>query len=495
MRQPRKRTHKHMKPVVIGGKHFLEVYRKDPISKKTVYLRRHQSVKQCCKALKKRFPKEAASLSPSKLRLKRLKTKYPRRIQKIKYIGVTPVALDNGRTIWQVQKKFNTDSWQYDTQEKAARAVAQASGVTLMDIRHPKSRLPKLSRASFRAIHGPAMALYRKRKPGDLENLEAHAKKPRTWNYLKQYPGILPSFLIAKVATDRDNIIDSCATVASEIKKTKAVSLGEGEAYSHYSILVAAARKVCQYRWSETEQQNVGKNNFHWMNFHTMLQHLRILSRRKRKGNGSTSIVFCNSETRYYICAWNPTIEENLQNHIRWGRRCLSLCAQVPRTAEQFVFAFKTLDLKFGSFVGAQKDKGYARLWLKRAWMLFLLRAYKRNINFDKLPVRKFITCWPDQHALLFQLLSDEQLKVSENLNTPLAKALQKLKYKDKPELLSMHACLVNDHDAQSVLRRKGSNWIQKNTEELNKRMIAWRRRTGFWPHPGVFFPSCSDLK
>ena len=109
--------------------------------------------------------------------------------------------------------------------------------------------------------------------------------------------------------------------------------------------------------------------------------------------------------------------------------------------------------------------------------------------------MRKFIACWPDEHDLLVRLLSDERLTVSENLNTPLAKALKKLKYKDKPELLSMHACLLDDRDAQSVLRRKDSKWVTRNSQELNKRLLAWRRREGIWPHPGVFFPSCGDLE
>ena len=194
MALPRKRSHKHMKPVVINGKHLLEVYRKDPKTQKTVYLQRYKSVDQCCEALKKRFPKEAASFSPTQLKLKTTKTGPPTRIEKVVYTGVTPIHESNGTMMWRVQRKFNTDRWNYNTQLEAASAVARSQGVSLEDLKHQKARLPMLANYKLRAIHGPAMSLYRKRKPADLENLEAHAKKAKTWKYLKLYPGILPSF-------------------------------------------------------------------------------------------------------------------------------------------------------------------------------------------------------------------------------------------------------------------------------------------------------------
>ena len=495
MSRPRKRTHKHIKPVFVAGKYCLEVYRKDPKTQKTVYLQRHQSVEECCKALRQRFPAEAASFSPTQLRLKKTNKVGPKRIEKIKYIGVTPLVSSAEKTTWRVQKKFNTDRWNYDTQIAAARAVAKSEGLTMEEIKHEKPKLPRLRNCKLRAIHGPAMSLYCKRKPADVENLEIHAKKPKTWQYLKQYPGILPSFLIAKVAADRESVIESGSIIASKVKKKTAFPQGAGEEYQHYLLLVAAAKKIAQHRWSKSERLNVGKNNFHWMNIQTMLRHLGVLSREKRKGDGSQSLVFQNSGTQYYICAWNQTIEENLRNHIRWGRSCLSVCKTIPNTAERFIATYTTMDTNAEALVGAQQDDGYSRLWLKRAWMLFLMTAYKKNINLETVTLRKFITCWPDEHGLLVRLLSDDRLTLSQNLNKPIAKGLKRLNYKDRPEFPAMHACLVDDHDAQSVLRTKDSKWITRNAFKLNKRMLAWRRREGIWPHPGIFFPSCRDLK
>ena len=72
---------------------------------------------------------------------------------------------------------------------------------------------------------------------------------------------------------------------------------------------------------------------------------------------------------------------------------------------------------------------------------------------------------------------------------------LENLGYEDEPELLSMHACLVDDWDAQTVLRLKGVQWLDRNWTELRRRLDAAHRRDGIYPHPGVFFLSCWDLE
>ena len=86
--------------------------------------------------------------------------------------------------------------------------------------------------------------------------------------------------------------------------------------------------------------------------------------------------------------------------------------------------------------------------------------------------VRNFLALWPDEHDLLFRLLSDGRLTTSDSLNIPIGTALERLEFKDKPELLSMHACLVDDHDAQTVLRNKGSEWVARNAMEMKKRLL-----------------------
>ena len=416
------------------------------------------------------------------------------RIEKVQYLGVTPAVQANGRVAWKVQNKYNTDKWRYDTQLEAARAVARSEGLTLADIKHDKARFTMLSKRKQQEIHGPAMALYCNKRPGDCENLDMHAKRPKTWKALERFPGIIPAFLIAKVAADRCDVVASANEVRQKTKGSCAKSRADQEKL-HYTLFVLAARKISKHRWSKAEEKSIGKNNFHWMNYHTMLQHLRIRSLKESDGNGTNPLVFQNSGTKYYVCAWNHTIKQRLENHIAWGRSCMALRDRLPEVAEEFVDCVAAIDVGVQKLVGAQKDSGYSRLWLKRGWVRFLLIGYDIKIDFRNLALRQFIKCWPDEHGLLVGLLSDEHKTLTGNLDAAVGKGLKRLHYKDEPELLSMHACLINDWDAQTVLRQKGEDWVRRNSKELTRRLNAWHRRDGIWPHPGIFFLDCWHLE
>ena len=121
--------------------------------------------------------------------------------------------------------------------------------------------------------------------------------------------------------------------------------------------------------------------------------------------------------------------------------------------------------------------------------------CYNIKIDFKSLTVRKFIRCWPDEHRLLLRLLSDPSKLLHAILVAQVGPGLESLEYKGEAEFLSMHACLVDDWDAQTVLRQKGPGWISRNWSELRRRFDEWHRRDGIYPHPGPFFLHCWDLK
>ena len=83
------------------------------------------------------------------------------------------------------------------------------------------------------------------------------------------------------------------------------------------------------------------------------------------------------------------------------------------------------------------------------------MKGHNINIDFTSLTVRDFIGCWPDEHELLAKLLSSPGKSRHQNLALEVGLGLQNLGYEHEPELLSMHACLCDDWDAQTVLRMK----------------------------------------
>ena len=139
-------------------------------------------------------------------------------------------------------------------------------------------------------------------------------------------------------------------------------------------------------------------------------------------------------------------------------------------------------------------DNRYSRKLLKRALVRFFVVGYNFKTDVKSLTVRKFIGCWPDGHRLLVKLLSDPNKRLHANLASQAGPRLESLEYKDEAEFLSMHACLVDDWDAQTVLRQNGPGWLSRNWSELCRLFAAWHRQDGIDPHPGQFFLHCWDL-
>ena len=210
MSHPSVRKYKYVTPVFGHGKQLLEVQRRCPKLQRIVYLGRHATMQQCCAVLRERWPAEATAFTPRQMLLNPPSTPSTRRrLEKSKYKGITPVRQRNGKTRWLVQRHYDTPRRRYDRQLEAARAVATSLGLPLEALKLRKAKLPVLGKRKLREIHGPAMKLYCNRKPGDGEDLEAHAKRSKTWRIVKQYPGVIPSFLMAKVSADRKDVIQS----------------------------------------------------------------------------------------------------------------------------------------------------------------------------------------------------------------------------------------------------------------------------------------------
>ena len=303
------RKHKYMWPVTgRQGIQLLEVYRRDSKTKKTIHLGRHKTVTACCKALQARFPKEKARFTPSNLLLEKGQQEGQRRLEKVKYKGVTPRRGAGGKMVWQVQSRYDTPQWQYGTQIEAARAIAKSLGIGVEGLKHKKPRLPVLSRCRFRKLHGVAMGLYKNRKPADLEDLEKQAKKRKTIRILRRFPGLIPSFLMAKISRVRNSIIKCGEEEGVRMQKRRTAKGKASQETSseeqHYRILAKAAKKSSCYRWTTEEERNVGRNNFHWMNFPTMLRRLEILSLEKQRNIHERALTFHKTDTRYYLCAW-----------------------------------------------------------------------------------------------------------------------------------------------------------------------------------------------
>ena len=175
-------------PVVLDSGVKYRVWRHIPGTRHKAYCGSHETIEDCCKALKKRFPSEAKKFTPRKLLLTKpepkamksvqkhhLKERPVKRMEKVEYKGVTPETRTSGKVVWKVHDRYDTPKWRYDSQKEAARAICAAEGITLKELKFEKAKLPRLSKVHLHALHGKAMHLYYKRRPGDCVNADGDA--------------------------------------------------------------------------------------------------------------------------------------------------------------------------------------------------------------------------------------------------------------------------------------------------------------------------------
>ena len=498
------KTHHHCIPVLVEGEIRYSVYRR----RKGVlhYLKRHDSIKKCCAALRKAFPLEREKFTPSRLKIAEdivttesakaddagdvKKARIPQQ-EKRQFIGICrEVRAGRNNIKWKVQAKYKTPKLRYSTQLEAATAIAMAQGWTLKDIKLKSALLPALPLAKRRKMMGMAMRLYKQRLPGDAVDADKHANSPKCLQIFKRVPGVIPTFFISKYFRDRADVLDCVDEVWKQecIRKRK-----RKDTDILYDVLCRSARRISKHMWSDAWRRSVGRNNYHWMNFHTMLMRLTILTTDKPCST-SVPFVFQASGTEYFVLDLNDAIRSNLANHISWGQGCLEQLNCIPKTGDDYVKCYN-FDANLKPLVGACDDGCYVRKWLKRGFLRWLIKCRGQRVDFKSLTIREFIKCFPDQHKLLCPLLFDETKSEHQNLGAIIGTALKKLGYDDDVSLLSMHACLCDDWDAQTVLRSKDEDWIERNWKEMRKRLDAWYKRDGIYPHPGLLFMSCIDLE
>ena len=224
-----------------------------------------------------------------------------------------------------------------------------------------------------------------------------------------------------------------------------------------------------------------------------MLFRLGVLSTRK-PASSSTALTFQASGTPYYLVKLTDDLRVRLDNHISWGQSAVRLLSSRIGTGAQYVKCWQDIDEGLIPLIGAEGADGYTRRWLKRAWMRWMIKRNKATINWNQLPVLEYTRCFPDEHGLMARLLTDPDKSWHENSITPLHVAFQYTNYEDDADLFSMHCCLLDDWDAQTVLRSKPVDWIDRNAAVMRRRLDEWYEREGLWPHPGRFFVSCVDL-
>ena len=94
----------------------------------------------------------------------------------------------------------------------------------------------------------------------------------------------------------------------------------------------------------------------------------------------------------------------------------------------------------------------------------------------------------------LVPLLTDVNQSLHQNLGMLVSDALKNLQYRDDADLLSMHACLLDNYEVQCILRSKPQGWCKRNRKVLKAAMEEYFGKHGIYPHPVVLFKKYAHL-
>ena len=190
----------------------------------------------------------------------------------------------------------------------------------------------------------------------------------------------------------------------------------------------------------------------------------------------------------------NRQIRRAILSQIEFGKRCLKLLDRAPSTSEDYKEAFDEVDAGV-RLNGAIAPDSYSRKWIKRGFLRLLMQSQGITLTLKGLSIRNYIACFPDQQKRLLPLLTDTSRSQCENLARPVSAALKTLDYTDALELLSMHACLLDNFDAQCILRSKEVGWCNRNLRIKQMTMREYKKKQRIWPHPAILFHKCRHLE
>ena len=482
------RTHEFCTPVPQSdGSLQYDVRRRDPATNKSVYLKRHATIADCVKALKARFPTEKAKFSETSLRIPEGKGDP---VLKRKYEGISQ-ELRKGRLKWRTRPEYGGDY--FDKQEDAAAHVAATKGCSVEEITLIEPVYPIQSLALQQQDFREGVALFKDALPGDAVDNDNRADSQQCWESYRKYPGIIPSFLIAKYTQDRDDILESCDLMQWDEMIVGATTKDEEEIL--YEILLQSARAIAKHRWPSSWINNVGKTNYHWMTFHKHLQKLGMLTEKRSPNSTGEVLIFQASGTENFVEPFSEKVRNHLKTQIEFGKGCMRQVAKRPRTGQEYLDCHEDIDLKNKKpLSGAAQKKCYTRLWLKRGFLRWMLRSTRTKLEVRRMTVRDFFQVFPDEHGRLLPLLGGHGMSRNMVLAQKMGPALKNLQYKEDVDLLTMFSCNLHHSSVVSLLWKREPGWIRRNRAKLEEMKVAFFEAEAIYQCPATLFEGATHL-
>ena len=293
--------------------------------------------------------------------------------------------------------------------------------------------------------------------PGDLADLLG-----RRWENLREMPGMLVPFILAKYGPHRDVLADVVR------RKVKAKDVHSEETL--YASLVSSLKRLSGQSLASAWTRNVGRKNTHHSGLvryaHSALRVLQPLkSKRPRKQGEAPGVVHLGLSKRpFHITNFSEALKKRLGSMASFGEELLR--TKAPTTLREWAAEVARLQAalngrtKVPGFMGPQT---YRSLWFIRCWLIWVMRCsgIPRLRLTPEDTVQVFARIFPDQRRWILRLAGSRQE------STPMQEVLKQCNFKAPPELFSMYGCLFGDINLVACLQRLPADWLSTNLDTL----------------------------
>ena len=366
---------------------------------------------------------------------------------------------------WRVIRKGFDCPPRYAVEVKAARAASRLFKIPLAELRFKTPRkalgMERIGQVRDRfkmllALHVTANA-DRPIVPGDLADLLS-----RRWENLKEMPGMLVPFILAKYGPHRDVLADVVR------RKVKAKDVHNEETL--HASLVSSLERLSGQPLASAWTRNVGRKNTHHSGLvryaHSALRVLQPLkSKRPRKQGEAPGVVHLGLRKRpFRIAHFSEARKKRLGSMASFGQELLR--TKAPTTMQEWAAEVARLQAalsgrtKVPGFTG---PRTYRSLWFIRCWLIWVMRrsGIPRLRLTPKDTVQVFARIFPDQRRWILRLAGRRQE------NTPMQEVFKLCNFKAPPELFSMYGCLFGDINLVVHLQRLPADWLSTNLDTL----------------------------
>ena len=332
---------------------------------------------------------------------------------------------------WRVIRKGYTCQPRYDIEAKAARAASELFKIPLAELRFktPRKGLNMEPIGNVRERFKKLMALHvtanadRPIVPGDLADLLS-----RRWDNLREMPGMLVPFILAKYGPHRDVLEDI-------VRRTLKAKDPRNEETLHAS-LASSLERMSGLSLASAWTRNVGRKNTHHSGLVRYAHSaLRIIHPHKSKGtrkDGKTQrVVHLGLRKRpFHISHFSDALKQRLGSMAAFGNELAR--TKAPTTLREWAAEVARLQAalsgrtKVPGFTG---PRTYRSLWFIRCWLMWVMRrsGIPRLRLTTKDTVQVFARIFPDQRRWILRLAGRRQE------NTPMLEVFKLCNYKAPP--------------------------------------------------------------